>query len=80
MNQTEWTLEMSWNITYTLNNLSSYPGSLISPPRGLFLKSLETFRAYFGCHNSLYIFATPRFEAIKLRKSPCFFRHKKKTY
>ena len=28
---------------------------------GLFLKSLETFRAYFGCHNFLYIFATPRF-------------------
>ena len=24
----------------------------------LFLKSPETFRAYFGCHNSLYIFAT----------------------
>ena len=34
---------------------------------GLFLKSPETFRAYFGCHNSLYIFATPRFSAIKLR-------------
>ena len=28
---------------------------------GLFLKSPETFRAYFGCHNCLYIFATPRF-------------------
>ena len=26
---------------------------------GLFLKSPETFRAYFGYHNSLYIFATP---------------------
>ena len=29
-------------------------------PRGLFLKSPETFRAHFGCHNSFYIFATPR--------------------
>ena len=29
-------------------------------PRGLFLKSPETLRAYFGCHNSLYIFSTPR--------------------
>ena len=28
--------------------------------RGLFLKIPETFRAYFGCHNSLYMFATPR--------------------
>ena len=28
---------------------------------GLFLKSPETIRAYFGCHNSLYIFATLRF-------------------
>ena len=28
---------------------------------GLFLKSPETFRVYFGCRNSLYIFATPRF-------------------
>ena len=35
--------------------------------RGLFLKSPETFRAYFGCHNSLYTFATPRFWAFKLR-------------
>ena len=35
--------------------------------RGLFLKSPETFREYFGCHNSFYIFATPRFQAIKLR-------------
>ena len=25
---------------------------------GLFLKSPETFRVYFGCHNSRYIFAT----------------------
>ena len=29
--------------------------------RGLFLESPETFRAYFGCHNCLNIFATPRF-------------------
>ena len=33
--------------------------------RDLFLKSPETFRAYFGCHSSLYIFGTPRFSAIK---------------
>ena len=29
--------------------------------RDLFLKSPKIFRAYFGCHNSLYFFATPRF-------------------
>ena len=29
-------------------------------PRGLFVRTPETFLAYFGCHNSLYIFATPR--------------------
>ena len=34
---------------------------------GLFLKSHETFWAYFGSHNPLYIFATPRFKAMKLR-------------
>ena len=28
---------------------------------GFCLKSPETIRSYFGCHNSLYIFATPRF-------------------
>ena len=28
---------------------------------GLFLKSPETLRAYFGCHIPLYIFATPKF-------------------
>jgi len=28
---------------------------------GLFLKTPATFRAYFRYHNSLYIFATPRF-------------------
>ena len=39
---------------------------------GQFLKSPETSRAYFGCHNCLYIFATPRFWAMKLRKSSCF--------
>ena len=41
-------------------------------PSGLFLKSPETFRACFGCHNSLYIFATPRFQAIKLRNPLSF--------
>ena len=29
--------------------------------RGLFLKSPRTFRAYLGCHNSLYILAMLRF-------------------
>ena len=29
-------------------------------------KSAETFRAYFKCYNSLYIFGTPRSLAIKL--------------
>ena len=35
--------------------------------RGLFLKTSVTSRAYFGCHNPFYTFATPRFSAIKLR-------------
>ena len=33
----------------------------------LFLKGPVIFRAYFGCHNSLYIFATLRLYAMKLR-------------
>ena len=41
--------------------------------RGLFLESPRTFRAYFGCHNSLYIFATPRFSTIKLCNPLGFF-------
>jgi len=41
--------------------------------RGLFLKSPMTFRAYLGCHNSLYIFATPRFSTIKLCNPFDFF-------
>ena len=32
----------------------------------------------FGCHNSLYIFATPRFQAIKLR-NPLSFSYIKNT-
>ena len=31
-----------------------------------FLKSPETFRPYFKCHNSLYIFGTPRSLVVKL--------------
>ena len=40
-----------------------FPGFCGFPfsPGGLFLENPETFRAYFGCHNSLYIFTTPRF-------------------
>ena len=33
---------------------------------GLFLEIPETFRVYFGCRNSFYIFGTPKFFAIKL--------------
>ena len=33
---------------------------------GLFPKSPENFWVYFGCNNSPYIFATPRFLAINL--------------
>ena len=40
---------------------------------GLFLKSPESFRAYFGCHDSLYIFATPRLQANKLRNPISFY-------
>ena len=43
-----------------------------SDSSALFLKSPETFRAYFGFHNSLYIFATPRFQAVKLRNPLSF--------
>ena len=35
-------------------------------PRGLFLKSPETFRAYFGWHNSLCIFKTKASWGTKL--------------
>ena len=44
-------------------------------PRGrvaCFSKVPKVFRAYFGCHNSLYIFATPRFQATKLRNTLSF--------
>lgn len=33
---------------------------------GLFLKSYEYFRAYFGSYNYLYILATPRIKVIQL--------------
>ena len=33
---------------------------------GLFLKSYEYFRAFFGSYNYLYILATPRFKVIQL--------------
>ena len=45
--------------------------------RGLFLKSPETFRAYFGSHKSLYIFATPRVKAMNSR-NPLGFSYIKK--
>ena len=43
----------------------------------LFLGSRESFRAYFRCYNSLYIFATPTFLAVKLRSPLCFSYIKK---
>ena len=49
------------------------------PSRGPFLKSPETFRAHFGCHISLYIFATPRFKIIKIR-SPLGFSYIKNMF
>ena len=45
---------------------SSRMNSLVKS-RGLFLKSPEIFRAYFVCHNSHYIFVTPRFLATNFR-------------
>jgi len=45
---------------------------------GPVLKSPETLRAYFGCHNFPYIFTTQRFKAIKLR-NPLGFSYIKKT-
>ena len=41
------------------DNYVTRKDSGLSRNRLLFLKSHETFRAYFGCHNSLYIFAMP---------------------
>ena len=48
--------------------------------RGRCLKSPKTFWAYFGCHNSLYIFATPRFWAMKLRNHLGFSHMLKITF
>ena len=42
--------------------------------RGLFLKSPETSRRHYGCHNFHFIFATSRFLAIKL-PSPLGFSY-----
>jgi len=43
-----------------------------STTRGLFLESPETFRAYFGWHNSLCIFKTKAFRGTKLCSYFCF--------
>ena len=59
-----------WLNQYPLHNSinfdSTFPPDSDYPPSfeplgsgGLFLKSPETFRAYFVCINSCYIFATP---------------------
>ena len=37
----------------------------------LFLGSRESFRAYFRCYNSLFIFAAPTFLGVKLRSPFC---------
>ena len=42
-------------------------------PRGLFLKSPETFRAYFGWHNSICIFKTKASRGTKLCSYFCFY-------
>ena len=49
----------------------AYVHNMVSPDwsreiRGLFLESLETFRTYFGCHNSLCIFKTKASQGTKL--------------
>ena len=44
--------------------------------RGLILKKHGNFSGYFECHNSLYVFVTPRFYTIKLC-SPVSFSYKK---
>ena len=41
--------------------------------RGLFLKSPETFQAYFGWHNSLCIFKTKASRGTKLCSYFCFY-------
>ena len=43
------------------------------PSRGLFLESPETFRAYFGWHNSLCIFKTKASRGTKLCSYFCFY-------
>ena len=62
-NADSWKNQKAGNATtVTWHNVTILPSCW-----GLFLKSSETFRAYFGCHNSLHIFATPRFFTFKLR-------------
>ena len=48
-------------------NMSQIWRRSVLESRGLFFKSPETIRAFFGCFNSLYICVTQRFYVFKLR-------------
>ena len=62
-----------WEFTGVRNSVQDY--ALKVTLGDLFIASLKTFRAYFMCHNSLYIFATPRAEALshEISQSSWFF-------
>ena len=62
-----------WEFTGVRNSVQDY--ALKVTLGDLFIASLKTFRAYFVCHNSLYIFATPRAEALshEISQSSWFF-------
>ena len=61
----------TWVQTFFIDNMENIADCIFigndTKTWGLFIKSPETFRAYSGCHNCLYVFATPRFLAFKLR-------------
>jgi len=59
---------------YGMNiNIFPFMGRIFNNSRGLFLKSPETFRAYFGWHNSLCIFKTKASRGTKLCSCFCFY-------
>ena len=51
------------NLVLVNFSLPKAPNPKRMKSRGLFLESPETFRGYFGCHNSLCIFKRKRLEA-----------------
>ena len=52
------------SFTNSFSGPKKFPDFRETGPWGLFLQTPETFRAYFGCNNSLYISVTPSFQAF----------------